>query len=44
MTGNKIGDFITLSKSPNQNQDDFQEVIDNLKMKLQTVLQYKIHC
>ena len=44
MTGNKIGNFITLSKFPSQNQDDFQEVLDNLKMKLQTVLQYKIPC
>ena len=30
MIGNKICNFITLYRSPSQNQDDFQAFIDNL--------------
>ena len=37
MIGNKICNFITLYKSPSQNQDDFQAFIDNLEMNLETL-------
>ena len=37
--GNKICNFITLNRSPNQNQDDFQPFIDNLEMNLETLAQ-----
>ena len=37
MTGNKICNFITLCRSPSQNQDDFQGFIDNLEMNLETL-------
>ena len=36
MTGNKICNFITLYRSRSQNQDDFQALIDNLEMSLET--------
>ena len=36
MIGNKICNFITLYRSPSQNQDDF---IDNLEMNLETLAQ-----
>ena len=36
MIGNKICNFITLYRSPSQNQDDFQAFIDNLEMSLET--------
>ena len=39
MIGNKICNFITLYKSPSQNQDDFQAFIDNLEMNLETLAQ-----
>ena len=37
--GNKICNFITLYRSPSQNQDDFQAFIDNLEINLQTLVQ-----
>ena len=37
--GNKICNFITLYRSPSQNQDDFQAFTDNLEMNLQTLVQ-----
>ena len=37
MTGNKICNFITLYRSPNQNQGDFREFIDNLEMNLEAL-------
>ena len=39
MIGNKICNFITLYRSPSQNQDDFQVFIDNLEMNLETLAQ-----
>ena len=39
MIGNKICNFITLYRSPSQNQDDFQAFIDNLEMNLETLAQ-----
>ena len=39
MIGNKICNFITLYRSPSQNQDDFQTFIDNLEMNLETLAQ-----
>ena len=39
MIGNKICNFITLYKSPSQNQYDFQAFIDNLEMNLETPVQ-----
>ena len=39
MIGNKICNFITLYRSPSQNQDDFQAFIDNLEMNLETLTQ-----
>ena len=39
MIGNKICNFITLYSSPSQNQDDFQALIDNLEMILETLAQ-----
>ena len=39
MIGNKICNFITLYKSPSQNQDDFQAFIDNLEMNLEILAQ-----
>ena len=39
MIGNKICNFITLYRSPGQNQDDFQAFIDNLEMNLETLAQ-----
>ena len=39
MIGNKICNFITLYRSPSQNQDDFQAFIDNLEMNLETLVQ-----
>ena len=39
MVGNKICNFITLYRSPSQNQDDFQAFIDNLEMNLETLAQ-----
>ena len=35
----KICKFITLFRSPSQNQDDFQEFIDNLEVNLETLVQ-----
>ena len=37
MIGNKICNFITLHRSPSQNQDDFEAFIDNLEMNLETL-------
>ena len=39
MIANKICNFITLYRSPSQNQDDFQTFIDNLEMNLETLAQ-----
>ena len=39
MVGNKICNFITLYRSPSQNQDDFQAFVDNLDMNLETLAQ-----
>ena len=39
MIGNKICNFITLFRSPSQNQDDFQAFIDNLEINLETLAQ-----
>ena len=39
MIGNKICNVITLNRSSSQNQDDFQSLIDNLKMNLETLTQ-----
>ena len=39
MIGNKICNFITLYRSPCQNQDDFQAFVDNLEMNLETLAQ-----
>ena len=39
MIENKICNFITLYRSPSQNQDDFQAFIDNLEMNLETLAQ-----
>ena len=39
MIGNKICNFITLYRSPSQNQDDFQAFIDNLETNLETLAQ-----
>ena len=39
MIGNKICNFITLYRSPSQNQDNFQAFIDNLEMNLETLAQ-----
>ena len=39
MIGNKICNFITLYRSPSQNQDDFQAFIDNLEMNVETLAQ-----
>ena len=39
MIGNKICNFITLYRSPSQNQDDFQAFIDNLEMNLEILAQ-----
>ena len=39
MIGNKICNFITLYRSPSQNQDGFQAFIDNLEMNLETLAQ-----
>ena len=39
MIENKISNFITLYRSPSQNQDDFQAFIDNLEMNLETLAQ-----
>ena len=39
MIGNKIYNFITLYRSPSQNQDNFQAFIDNLEMNLETLAQ-----
>ena len=36
---NKICNFITLYRSPSQNQDDFQAFIDNLEINLETLEQ-----
>ena len=35
----KICKFITLFRSPSQNQDDFQQFIDNLEVNLETLVQ-----
>ena len=35
----KICKFITLYRSPSQNQDDFQEIVDNLEVNLETLVQ-----
>ena len=37
--GNKICNFITLYRSPSQNQDDFQAFIGNLELNLETLAQ-----
>ena len=37
--GNKICNFITLYRSPSQNQDDFLALKDNLEMNLETLAQ-----
>ena len=37
--GNKICNFITLYRSPSQNQDDFLAFKDNLEMNLETLVQ-----
>ena len=39
MIGNKVCNFITIYRSPSQNQDDFQAFIDNSEMKLETLAQ-----
>ena len=39
MIGNKICNFITLYRSPSQNQDGFQAFIDNLEINLETLVQ-----
>ena len=39
MIGNKICDFLTLNRSPSQNQYDFQAFIDNLEMNQETLAQ-----
>ena len=39
MIGNKICNFITLYRSPSQNQDDFQAFIDSLEINLETLAQ-----
>ena len=39
MIGNKIRNFITLYRSPIQNQDDFQAFKDNLEMNLEILAQ-----
>ena len=41
LTTSKIRNFITLYRSPSQNQDDFQAFIDNLEMNLETLAQKK---
>ena len=37
--GKKICNFLTLYRSPSQNQNDFQAFIDNLEMRLDTLAQ-----
>ena len=37
MNGKKICNFLSLCRSPSQNQDDFQAFIDNLEMNLETL-------
>ena len=37
MIGNKICNFITLYRSPSQNQNYFQAFIENLEMNLETL-------
>ena len=39
MIGNKICNFITLKRSPSQNQDYFQVFIDNLEINLENLTQ-----
>ena len=39
MIGKKICNFLTLYRSPSQNQDDFQAFIDNLEMNLESLAQ-----
>ena len=39
MIGNKICNFITLYRSPSQNQDDFKACIDNFEINLETLVQ-----
>ena len=39
MIGNKFFNYITLYRSPSQDQDDFQALIDNFEMNLETPVQ-----
>ena len=38
MVGNKICNFITLKRSPSQNQDYFQVFIDNIEINLENLM------